>query len=293
MAMDYYIEIVETSSELHQRFWSVEGNVAHRDLAPSEIGTHKAEPNEDVLATIQRRFPAAQFHKLVLGPGEYFARMARPGRVLPEHSPGYYPDKSAPAMNTRTVSTAQLHALIQEFQQICRVVQPAKANFNTYGIEIRNFLIIACTEVETQWKNILNANGVNGQTRHDYVKLSSAMKLPEYRVAVPWYPWLEPISPFENWKPTAANVKQDLPWYDAYNATKHDRENAFDKSTLENALQAITACFVMLCAQYGWDFARRKESSGDAFFHLIESPKWGPGDIYFGGQPTRQRQFPF
>ena len=34
------------------------------------------------------------------------------------------------------------------------------------------------------------------------------------------------------------------------NAVKHDRENAFSKATLENAIDAITACAIMLVAEY-------------------------------------------
>lgn len=291
--MEYYIEIVETPFELHERFWAVDGITAHRDLTPSELGTHTAEPGEDILTTIQRRFPESRFHRLGLAPGEYYARMARPGSTGRAHSPGHYPDMSIEAVNTRAISTGQLHALIQELQQICRVVQPAQSNFNTYGIEIRNFLILACTEVEAQWKNIMKANGVNAASRLDYVKLSPAMKLPEYQVSLPWYPWLEPIIPFENWQPTIAPAKQDLPWYDAYNATKHDRESAFEAATLENALKAITANFVMLCAQYGWDFARRKEQADDAFFQLVTAPTWNPAEVYVGGQTPRVTQYPF
>jgi hypothetical protein len=217
--------------------------------------------------------------------------MARPSSVLPVCSPGHNPDRADAALHIRTTSTGQLHALIQELQQICMVVHPTPDNFNAYGHEIRNLIIIACTEVEAQWKNILKANGVEGRNRGHYIKLSRPMRLTEYRVALPWYPWLDHVAPFENWVPPA----NDLPWYVAYNKIKHDRESNFAQATLRSALESVTACFVMLCAQYGWDFARRGEAAADAFFRLIDAPRWEPSEIYVPpfGEPLKPRPYPF
>jgi hypothetical protein len=260
---------------------------------PSPLGTFKAEPGEDILTTLGKRVPEWELHKLDLGLGEYFPRMARPGSIRPDLSPGSNPDESTSALCTRTISTGQLHALIQELQAICRVVHPAKANFKVYGHEIRNLLIIAATEVEAQWKGVLQANHAKAETRSDYVKLSPAMKLEDYEVAIPWFPWLEPIKPFEGWMPTKKGAKQRFPWYDAYNAVKHDRENAFDQGTLEDTFHALAACFVMLCAQYGWQFVRRPGQIGDAFFQLIKAPIWAPKEIYLLGSPAKEVNYPF
>jgi hypothetical protein len=226
---EYYVRTIYDGMSFIEDFWAVDENVAHQGVMPSQLGTHNAVPDENILAMIQERFPG-QFHKLMLRPGEYFPRMARPSSTLPECSPGYNPDQSAAAHNIRTTSTGQLHALIQELQQICRVIHPTCDNFEAYGHEIRNIIIIACTEIEAHWKNILRANGQKAESRREYVKLSPAMRLGEYRVALPWYPWLKPITPFENWMPTEKGKKQFLPWYDAYNAIKHDRENNFSKA---------------------------------------------------------------
>ncbi|HTY70752.1 MAG TPA: hypothetical protein VMH36_29150 [Alphaproteobacteria bacterium] len=291
---DYYVQVTPTGSGMAEIFWKVDTTVAQRcDCVPPE--THQADPGEDVLSTLRKRFPAAQFHKLQLAPGNYFPRIARPYTTRPSASPGFNPDRSPTALNIRTTSTGQLHALIQELQQICRVVHPVSANFASYGHEIRNIIIIACTEVEAHWKNVLKANDITRKTNtHDYAKLSKPMRLGEYRVALPWYPWLDPIAPFENWAPSNA-PSQDLPWYDAYNHIKHDRETNFGKATLLNALKAVTGCFVMLCAQYGWDFARRGEAAAEVFFLLTDVPNWTPSEIYIPsfGAPEIARPYPF
>ncbi len=278
--MDYYVRTVRDGFTLYEDFWAVAEDVAYQGIMQTPIGTHLPDSGEDILTTLHKRFPGSQFHKLTLGPGEYYPRMARPFSTLVECSPGVNPDKSRTAHNVRTTSTGQLHALIQGLQEICQAVHPKKANFGTYGHTIRNIIIIACTEVEAHWKNVLAANGQRGKDRHDYVKLAPVMRLGEYRVAMSWYPWLQPRVPFRKWKPMKPGEKQHLPWFDAYNAIKHDRERHFTEAKLEHALNAVAACFVMLCAQYGWDFAKQGEAAEGAFFRLIEAPRWEPSEIY-------------
>ena len=88
-----------------------------------------------------------------------------------------------------------------------------------------NVLLLAATEVEAHWKGILKANRAKCDSTKDYVKLLPAMKLDEYAIGVPFYPWLNPIRPFLGW--TTDGSTKSLSWYDAYNAVKHDREAAF------------------------------------------------------------------
>jgi len=207
---EYYVRVIHDGTSIIEEFWAVQEDVAHQGILPSSLGTHHADSGKDIMTTLRKRgFPPEQFHKLLLGPGAYFPRMARPTSTWPECSPGRNPDQSDTTRNNRTTSTGQLHALIQELQQICRVVHPIEHNFHAYGHEIRNIIAIACTEVEAQWKNILVANDQKAGNRGDYVKLSLPMKLQEYSVELPWYPWLKPIAPFKNWVlPTKRGEKQ-------------------------------------------------------------------------------------
>lgn len=292
---EYYLQLASYGLEIFEKFWAVDEGIAHQGFIPSEIGTIRAASGKDILTTLQDNFGGAEFHLLQLGPGEYYPRMARPESTSPDRRLGKNPDQNRSALNARTTSTGQLHALIQQLQEICRVVHPIDQNLDAFGHEIRNLLIIACTEVEAQWKSILVANGQKPQNRRDYVKLAPVMKLNKYRVALPWYPWIEPIAPFERWVPTLRNKKQDLPWYDAYNNVKHDREENFSKSKLRHAIESLTACFVMLCAQYGLDFVRSGEEARDVFFRLIEWPTWEPSEIYVPsfGAKMLPRHYPF
>jgi len=150
--------------------------------------------------------------------------------------------------------------LIGHLEHICRVVHPEGENLKSFGHEIRNVLILACTEVKMHWKSVLEANGESGESTKDYVKLAKAMRLADYEVDFTYYPWFQALKPFEKWG-SSSNTTQDIEWYDAYNGVKHNRDSNFSRGTLQRAFEAIATCFIMLCAQYGWDFALRGDAA--------------------------------
>ena len=209
--VDYFIRVADDGTYNIEEFWAVDDGVAYQNIIPSEFGTHRPDGGKDILSMLRDRFPESRFHKLNLGPGEYYPRMARPSSIRPECSPGRNPDSNDDVLNNRTTSTWQLHALIQDLQRICQVVHPIETNFCAYGHQIRNVTILACTKVEAHLKNILAANSLTGETRRDYVRLSAPMKLGAYRVKIRWYPWLEAIAPFEGWVETALKKKRTCP----------------------------------------------------------------------------------
>jgi hypothetical protein len=262
------------------QIWRIESNIGERvDVSPSPLNRHEAGPGQDILLLLRQRFPFLDLHQLELDPGEYYPRMVRPSSTAYFEPLGYNPNKSKETMEARARSTGQLHALIVQLQEICQVVHPAGDNLKTFGHEIRNVLILAATEVETHWKSVLKANGVSGRNTCDYVKLATPLKLPDFAVDFPWYPWMDPIKPFKGWI-RSDTPTQNLAWYDSYNKVKHDRENNFARATLGNAFEAISGCFVMLCAQYGWDFAVRDSEAERAFLRLSAAPEWGPSQVY-------------
>jgi hypothetical protein len=170
--------------------------------------------------------------------------------------------------------------------------------FHAFGHDIRNLLILACTEVETHWRGVLVANGVvkDRYQTQDYVKLRDAMKLDRYAVAFPNYPWLDPLKPYDEW--SESNPTSSLKWYHAYNAVKHSRETEFERGTLRHVFEAVSACVIMMAAQFGapGGFANGPELA--SFFHLSAVPSWPLTELYIfpydqptgGWSPVR---FPF
>ena len=80
----------------------------------------------------------------------------------------------------------------------------------------------------------------------------------------PWPsdPWIKPVAPFNSWDERSAT--QTLPWYDAYNAAKRDRESELKRASLRLAFDAVVACAIMIVAQFGevfgFDLIRSKRT---------------------------------
>jgi hypothetical protein len=110
-------------------------------------------------------------------------------------------------------------------------------------------------EVESSWVAVLkeNAYTMRGNlSTNDYVKLFQPMMLDGYQLHLQSYSAYPSFSPFAGWdaqRPTAS-----LSWYDAYNKTKHDREENLDFGTLDNAIRSVGAAVVMFYAQFGFRF---------------------------------------
>ena len=179
-------------------------------------------------------------------------------------------------------SLEQIEGLFEDLLSIFRVVHPAKGNLEAFGGAIRDIIILACTEVEAQWKGVLEAHNVQPVkggffTTRDYVKLLPVMKLNEYELKLNRYPWLPPTGPFIGWNPHDST--KSLPWYDAYNKVKHDRESEFVNATLRHAIEAVAACVVMLAAQFGLEALKRHDLK--QLFEFVRRPEWDPKDWYY------------
>jgi len=163
---------------------------------------------------------------------------------------------------------------------IFQTVHPDGKNLDVFGHEIRNLLILICTEVEAQWRGIYLEN--SGKTRErlstsDYVKLHKILKLRDYSIRLSYYPWLKDISPFKNWSPE--NPTGSLEWYQKYNDVKHDREKKFSHATLQNVIESISALAILIIAQYGDDSAMWKEQLRGSFY-LSSKPEWSTFEYY-------------
>jgi hypothetical protein len=271
--MPYYLGIHPSGSTA---LWLVDDDreVRRADGAQESV---QVPEGVDPLDAIEITRKIWSFLKLDLGPGEYYPRMSRPNAQHPSESPGSNPANHQERALIET-GRGQLTALRYQLEEIFRVVHPVQENFDAFGHEIRNLLILAATEVEAHWKGVLAVHGVRGRQTQDYVKLADAMKLREYAIALPFYPWLNVVRPFEGWMPSETPTK-DLGWYDAYQAVKHDRENQFQRATLLNAIQAVCGCAVLLFAQFGQHgFHYRAEIN--SFFEVNEAPVWHPSETY-------------
>jgi len=145
--------------------------------------------------------------------------------------------------------------LLKDLQDLFDYVEPADKNLSCYSYRIHALLLRACVEVEANCKAILKENGYTKKNKKgedvdmnmgDYKKINFTHRLSSYQVMVPYWNGNKNIrSPFSSWA-----TGDSLPWYDAYNATKHDRLAEFKEATFEHLIDACCGVLVILSAQF-------------------------------------------
>ncbi len=137
-----------------------------------------------------------------------------------------------------------------DLKKLFEFIEPSDDNFHVYSHRTYELLLRAATEVETNFKRILEANGYNNTRNlniYDYYKINQATKLDGYEIILNiWQPQKKTFKPFDNWK-----TQSTLFWYTAYNDVKHDRHINFNKASIENLINAIGALLSLLFAQFG------------------------------------------
>jgi len=175
---------------------------------------------------------------------------------------------------------SQLSLIMEKLKDVCKTVEPNVDNFSSYGHELRNLLLLACTEVEAQLRGIYKANSASNAEylqMKDYHRLNQFLRLNEFVISFGLYPWLPPFCPFKNWINTGKDSIMD--WYTAYNLVKHDREEQFANASLLNVLNAVCATAILINAQYGQNPFSWRELIG-GFFEIKSQPEWGLYDLY-------------
>ena len=139
--------------------------------------------------------------------------------------------------------------LIQKDLQILfDYVEPAENNLKCYSNRIHELLLRACIEIEANFNAILFENGFTKRdmNMHDYKKIETSHRLSSYQIIIPvWRGQGNIRTPFAPWK-----EGKPLPWYQAYNQTKHDRHEAFSLATFENMLDAVCGLLIVLSSQF-------------------------------------------
>jgi hypothetical protein len=166
-------------------------------------------------------------------------------------------------------------------ESLFKYVEPSKDNVSTFGHKIRETLILACTEVESAWRSILEANSSIKKSSYatsDYFSLVEPLRLKEWSVSLRDYPDLGSFSPFLSWD--KSHPTKSLSWYDAYNAVKHHREERFKMANLGNLINAAAALHIMQSAQFGPDIYDRFFGNEKSPFFTVEHPVHDLSDIY-------------
>lgn len=151
-----------------------------------------------------------------------------------------------------TNSIEQFSLLTNQILNLFDYIKPSQVNKMSHGNVNRNLILLSCTEIEAQIIQILEINGYEKKERYttnDFFEIKEFMKLDEFELTLKYYPEFGALSPFKNWdksKPT-----KSLNWLNSYNKIKHNREEYFEESTLENVLNSYCGLYILLVIQYG------------------------------------------
>ncbi len=195
--------------------------------------------------------------------------------------------------------------LIQEdLKALFEYVEPSPECLDTYSYRIHALLIRTCIEVEANFKAIFSANNFTPPKRNlnirDYRKVDATHHLSSYDVILPMWNEGGPgtyrvWTPFGAWRPARGQADPGglaLPWYQAYNASKHDRLVQFKQANLRNLMGAVTALVVLISSQFAdQDFARDEtlslsselipfRSTAGSFFRVKYPDDWSDDELY-------------
>lgn len=210
-------------------------------------------------------------------PGVYHPRMSRPW-----FSPDPY---STPNERVMIQSVHAARNIFRRLRDILRTVEPDCAT--AYGHNIRDLLILACTEVESSMRAVLVANDyltVKKLRERDlkmdhYRDLAAPMRLADWSVKLAFHPDYPPVVPFKGW---LGAPDESIEWYSKHHLVKHGREANFAEATLQRAIAACAGVYVMLCAQFG---QYRKRHNYDHEFPVQDVTGWADDDFLVEDRP--------
>lgn len=203
-------------------------------------------------------------------------------RTCRPHTNGSYTEggKSAYILDSR-YAVAPPHyiraflMILKDMQALFDFIEPADGNLKCYSYRIHELLVRACIEVEANCRAILTENGYPAAeelvpprrdwTMKDYKKIEASHRMSRYFIRLPlWNGTRHTRQPFTAWSTGSA-----LPWYDAYNTTKHNRQTAFVEATFEHMTDAVCGLHALLSAQF------HTQDFGPADYFVADGPNDG------------------
>jgi hypothetical protein len=198
-----------------------------------------------LISHVATAFDQTDIHSTKLLPGECEAGVWRPGFVAV--------DATSANPDVMRSDKQSLLLLIMKLYDILLTIEPTQNGLAAYGPRIRELHLLACMEVESSLRLYLTEGMGNRaperpNTSH-YFALKDRLHLGDFNVHFAQYRMLAEVNPFTAW--TASHPTQTLPWYDAYNKSKHNRHAESSQSTLHAAIESTSAAIILFAVRYG------------------------------------------
>jgi hypothetical protein len=128
--------------------------------------------------------------------------------------------------------------------------------------------------IESRFKKVLDENdyGVEKTNMNDFVKLMLPMRLNEYSVRFPRFPWLENVAPFEHW--TKDDPTKTIDWFQRYHKAKHDAFNNRLQPTLRHAVSAVAGLYCVVRAMFGLHMQTSFSHRINEIIVVNDTPTW-------------------
>lgn len=148
-------------------------------------------------------------------------------------------------------------ALEHDLEIISRYIEFNKHNFNVYSTELAHLLFAAASEVDVVakllCKRLKPEEKARNMDQYRPILLEKLSDLPKDKVVVPRYGLT--LKPFDSW----IELENGNPlWWKNYNDVKHERNAHFDKATLKNALNALSALLILVYHHYSYELCSGK-----------------------------------
>jgi len=156
------------------------------------------------------------------------------------------------------------YKLIQsDLEKLFEYIDPSEKCVGAFSYRTHELLMRVCIEVEANFKAILKENGYSKDSTNmnDYRKVDVTHHLSSYAVILPmWREGHRIWVPFSSWKDHRGakwpNGSKDgrkplnPSWYEAYNTSKHNRQDNFHMANLENLIMAVCGLLVLITSQF-------------------------------------------
>lgn len=221
--------------------------------------------------------------------GEVVPAKLVPGEYLPRIWRGFeHPLSSEVELYDAEVSTRRVVAdLCIRLERVFWSIEPVPESGDVFGHELRSLLILACTEVESSWKAILEAHNCrkSNLTTKEYFKLKDVMRLGDWSLRLESHRNWGSIEPFATWSAIDGKTTSSIPWYNAYNDTKHNREKSLRHASLRHVIDAVGAAYILSLAQFGGpvsleDVFEMPLARVPKVFEVTNMPQWTAAEEY-------------
>ena len=172
-----------------------------------------------------------------------------PNIVDPDADLKYLEDERFACQKEMASSVITSRLLFQDLYNLFNYIEHDDKNLKAFSHRIYELLLRTATEVESNFKGIMIANGYKDPKQMtDYFKVASVARLSEYKLQFTRWSSSRSFTPFAEWN---SSVYVALPWYQSYNKVKHNRYKYFELANLENLMNAMAALLSILYAQIG------------------------------------------